>query len=549
MGAGATRYASEREARDAGYSQEQISEYMLRRNQNGDQLAPAELARDLRRKETDVREEIRRLLIKKESLRREKRQIEDESLLRREESRQLMQVVIGLKESKRATMEKSTSLRRVREQSGSISQLENLRHFLINRASADDPPRDDESEGKGSVRDSLLENLSELNDEYESVLPRRIQAWADNSELKKTIESQKHTHRALARKRDQLVKKRRQEKRQDAFFLEERSSAPAPASESPKNSVTPTEYLSFTKAGKIFPLCDQIVSPLKSPDYHAEDAEEVAKEIIQNGISHDGEQSISVGDNGRDAFHGGLGGVIFRRGKFLGAGAFGSVYLVFTEDGTPMAMKQMRLPSSSEGHVREDVLKEVKLMESLDHKNVVRYICCDVDVESVRVFMEYLPLGSIKSIIKESSPLKERAARNYIRQAVRGLEYLHNMYVTHCDIKCDNLLVSANGIIKVADFGCSFRFESESFQFNENSVSEDRAIRGSVPWLAPEVIHGARHRPTSDIWAIGIVLIEMLTGTHPWRNQKNVLSLAWHIADVRSKKDAFCFIHRQAGHI
>jgi mitogen-activated protein kinase kinase kinase len=149
--------------------------------------------------------------------------------------------------------------------------------------------------------------------------------------------------------------------------------------------------------------------------------------------------------------------------------------------------------------------------------------------------MEYLPLGSIKSIIKESSPLKERAARNYIRQAVRGLEYLHNMYVTHCDIKCDNLLVSANGIIKVADFGCSFRFESESFQFNENSVSEDRAIRGSVPWLAPEVIHGARHRPTSDIWAIGIVLIEMLTGTHPWRNQKNVLSLAWHIADLVRK--------------
>ena len=337
------------------------------------------------------------------------------------------------------------------------------------------------------------------------------------------------SQRSLQQRRASLLKSRREER--------ELYSPPTLVVGEGANSVG-EEYLSPSKAKEWFRvqeipatphhrsfLTDQIVSPLEqSPKNEVVKPSTPTKQTsAQNGKKLD----ISVGDDGRDAFQTYHGGLIFKRDKFLALG-----FWRCSSSSRRMATfgnEQIRLPLASDGYDRTTF--ECNILVSLTETSSAHHV--DVDSESVKLFMEYLPLGSVKQLISQQGPLKELACRNYIRQALRGVEYLHNNFIIHGDLKAANMLVSADGIIKLADFGCSFRFESMPLH---DGASETRPLMGSVPWMAPELIIGSKPRcARADIWAMGITLIEMCTGNHPWRNQQNILSLAWHIADLIRK--------------
>jgi serine/threonine protein kinase len=92
---------------------------------------------------------------------------------------------------------------------------------------------------------------------------------------------------------------------------------------------------------------------------------------------------------------------------------------------------------------------------------------------------------------------------------VNGINYLHCNDVIHRDLKCANLLVDNNGIVKVSDFGASKKIVEE---FSDGNKS----IQGSPYWMAPEVIEKTGHGKPADIWGIGCCVIEMLTSKPPW---------------------------------
>ena len=98
--------------------------------------------------------------------------------------------------------------------------------------------------------------------------------------------------------------------------------------------------------------------------------------------------------------------------------------------------------------------------------------------------------------------------RRFTLHVVTGVEYLHSKGIVHRDIKGANILVSGNGVAKLADFGCSKQLAGMCTASIEESL---RAIRGSVPWMAPEVIKQSGHGRSSDIWSIGATVIEMGT--------------------------------------
>lgn len=95
-----------------------------------------------------------------------------------------------------------------------------------------------------------------------------------------------------------------------------------------------------------------------------------------------------------------------------------------------------------------------------------------------------------------------------------GLDYLHENKIIHCDLKGANILVNGKGVVKLSDFGCSKTFDNS---FSRTGM--DGVIRGSLAWIAPEVLRNRGHGRKSDIWSLGCVVIEMAVGGNPWGSE------------------------------
>lgn len=148
----------------------------------------------------------------------------------------------------------------------------------------------------------------------------------------------------------------------------------------------------------------------------------------------------------------------WKRGELLGSGAFGRVFLgLHTRTGELMAAKQIVL--TTQGKESDQCLRalenEIKLMRRLDHKNIVRYWGTERTDKTFTIFMEYIPGGSIASLLKKFGSFNETLVRVYTKQILEGLHYLHSHRIMHRDIKGGNILVDRGGVCKLSDFGAS----------------------------------------------------------------------------------------------
>lgn len=142
----------------------------------------------------------------------------------------------------------------------------------------------------------------------------------------------------------------------------------------------------------------------------------------------------------------------------------------------------------------------------------------------IYVFLEYVPGGSIAQMLERFGPFSEELCRHYARQLLQGLEYLHGRKIIHRDLKGANVLVSRDGVVKLADFGASKAF------YDATLTDGLKSIKGSVFWMAPEVMKGTGYGRRADIWSVACVVIEMLTGQHPWPDLDNHWSAIFAIA-------------------
>eukprot|EP00884_Botryococcus_braunii_P019516 jgi/Botrbrau1/6248/Bobra.0129s0003.2 len=224
------------------------------------------------------------------------------------------------------------------------------------------------------------------------------------------------------------------------------------------------------------------------------------------------------------------------RGDLIGAGAFGRVYAGLDEaTGQLMAVKQVLLckDNSLVGRVNEQVVsleKEVAVLKQLDHPNIVRYLGTERTDECLNIFLEFVPGGSIASLINKFGSLKESVLKIYARQILTGLEYLHQHQIMHRDIKGANILVDNTGLIKLADFGASKKIEDlVTLESNGAALS----IKGTPYWMAPEVIKQSGHGRSADIWSVACTIIEMATGKPPWSQFSSQVSALFHIASSK----------------
>ena len=163
-----------------------------------------------------------------------------------------------------------------------------------------------------------------------------------------------------------------------------------------------------------------------------------------------------------------------------------------------------------------------------DTAPIVQYLGCARDVlhGEQYILMEYVVGGTVKAMLARSYPrgLPLTAVQRYGRHLLSGLHFLHEAMIIHSDLKGDNLLVDLSratpgaegddsewGRLKIADFGSSRELSGSG----THSMHE-HALRGSPYWLAPEAIRGVGAGRKADVWALGGVLLEMLTGKPPW---------------------------------
>ncbi|GAA97531.1 uncharacterized protein L969DRAFT_83831 [Mixia osmundae IAM 14324] len=195
-------------------------------------------------------------------------------------------------------------------------------------------------------------------------------------------------------------------------------------------------------------------------------------------------------------------------GEILGKGAFGSVYraLCWTT-GETVAIKQISLGRFSKAELPE-VLAEIDLLKALNHPAIVQYRGFVKTEHSLYIILEYCENGSLYTTCKKFGLFTERLVAVYVAQVLDGLLYLHEQGVIHRDIKASNILANKDGKAKLADFGVATRVGG----------SMQSSVVGSPYWMAPEVIDQTGASTASDIWSLGCVVVELLTGKPPYWN-------------------------------
>lgn len=212
------------------------------------------------------------------------------------------------------------------------------------------------------------------------------------------------------------------------------------------------------------------------------------------------------------------------RGEVLGRGSLGSVMKAVNQrTGQTFAVKEVLIDdkNQSDRAFQSALETEVEICQDLKHPNIVSYLGHDYLEGRLHIYLEYMPGGSMAQVLSQFGPLDESLLVVYTKMLLEGLEYLHTREpaVLHRDIKGANILVGVDCRVKLSDFGCSKR----------TTETLAHSMKGSIPWMAPEVIKNTGYGRAADIWSFGCLVIEMGTAKTPWGKFDNPMAAMMRI--------------------
>lgn len=198
-----------------------------------------------------------------------------------------------------------------------------------------------------------------------------------------------------------------------------------------------------------------------------------------------------------------------------------------------VAVKLLREDFSRDPVFQDRFRQEARAAANLSHPNIVTVHDFGMDHGQLYIIMEHVPGTDLKAIIRQRGRFPVNDALPLIIQACAGIGYAHRAGLVHCDVKPQNMLVMPDMRLKVADFGIARALTT--IRVDEHSDM----VWGSPQYFAPEQATGAAPSPASDVYALGIVLYEMLTGSLPFqaRNANDLahMHLEAEPPDIRTK--------------
>ena len=187
----------------------------------------------------------------------------------------------------------------------------------------------------------------------------------------------------------------------------------------------------------------------------------------------------------------------------LGSGGFGTVYLA--EDTWIDKKVAIKVPHRQNVNFGE-LLHEPRLLASLSHPNIVSILTAEKQENVFFIVMEYVPGDTLEAVISRDGKIDLPRTLDYTCQICNALDHAHNGGVIHRDLRPGNVLVTEDGVLKVADFGTSRFIEL---------AAHGTTVIGSPPYMAPEQFHG-KAVFASDIYSLGVTMYQMLTGVLPY---------------------------------
>jgi serine/threonine protein kinase len=205
----------------------------------------------------------------------------------------------------------------------------------------------------------------------------------------------------------------------------------------------------------------------------------------------------------------------YQRMDVLGEGTYGVVYRAIDKTNNQIvALKKVRLDRTEEG-IPQTALREVSILQEVHHLNIVNLldvICAD---GKLYLIFEYVEQDLKKAMEKRGSPYSGIALKRLIYQLLDGLYFCHRHRIVHRDLKPQNILITSDQALKIADFGLARAFQVPMHTYTHEVVT--------LWYRAPEILLGERHyTPAVDIWSVGCIMAELAKGKVMFRGDSEI---------------------------
>lgn len=222
--------------------------------------------------------------------------------------------------------------------------------------------------------------------------------------------------------------------------------------------------------------------------------------------------------------------------KCIGEGAYGRAYLATDSQGNKVVAKVIdvgKVPHKE----RLACIQEVKLLATLDHPFIVRYIDSYLDGQNLHIVMNFCDGGDLADLIRShedrSEHLPEKQIIKWLTQLLMAVKYTHANRIIHRDIKSQNIFIEKNDRLRLADFGISKALES--------TMAQAKTFIGTPYYLSPELCEGSPYGPPSDVWAVGCVAYEMASFRTPFHAARNLPDLCYRICNAEVAPIPDCY--------
>ena len=209
--------------------------------------------------------------------------------------------------------------------------------------------------------------------------------------------------------------------------------------------------------------------------------------------------------------------------EFIGSGGMANVYLardmILDRD---VAVKVLRFDLANDEDIIRRFRREAQSATSLSHPNIVNIYDVGEEGNIYYIVMEYVDGQTLKQFIQNQHPIPLEQAIDIMMQITSAIGHAHQNNIIHRDIKPQNILIDKQGRVKITDFGIAVALSS-------TTITNTNSVLGSVHYISPEQARGGLASKKSDVYALGIVMFELLTGRPPFQGESAVSIALKHL--------------------